>query len=144
MKKYIIIGLLLTTTILYCGTSTILGKEQGKKPPVDEGVENRPKEDKVKGVSFATDKKVATLKIYLSKEKDTISIKFEKVSRVPFVCKIIRNNKTVWSSEPKKPQNPRKSRTLEFQIDKSKLQVGDRIEIINRRKKIVGKVLVER
>ena len=141
MKKYVI-GLILISSLLYCGNPTDEGKEQGKKPPVDEGAENKPKEDKVKGVTFATDKKVITLKIYLSKEKDTISIKFNKVSKVPFVCKIIRNNKTVWSSEPKRPQNPRKDRSLEFKIDKSKLQVGDRIEIINRRKRVMGKVEV--
>jgi len=54
----------------------------------------------------------------------------------------LRQGKVVWSSEPKKPKNPKKSRDLEFKIDKSKLKVGDEIEITNRRKSLVGRVEV--
>ncbi len=143
MKKYII-GLLLSMSVIYGVTTQeqTNGKETlGRKPPIDEGFENKPKEDKVKGVTFTTDTKVTKLKIYLSKEKETISIKFKEVTRVPLTCKIMRNNKEIFS-ESKKPENPRKSRSLEFKIDKSKLKVGDNIEISNRRNKVVGQIEV--
>jgi hypothetical protein len=135
MKKRYIIGLILITTLLYSGD--IENKKILEDTPIDEGVENRPKEDKVKGAVFATDKEAISLKLYLSKEKDNISIKFKKVSRVPFIYKIIRDNKVIFESEPKKPKSI-KDRTLEFKIDKSKLKSGDTIKIFNRRDRVVG------
>jgi hypothetical protein len=143
MKIYII-GLLLSISVLYGATTQeqTNGREKlGEKPPVDEGFEHKPKEDKVKGVTFATDTKAVTFKIYLSKEKDIISIKFKKVTRVPLTCKIMRQNKEIFSKS-KKPKNPRESRSLEFKIEKSILKVGDSIEIINRKKRVVGQVEV--
>jgi len=135
MKKRYIIGLILITTLLY--NADIENKRILEDTPVDEGIENRPKEDRVKGVTFATDMETINLKLYLSKEKDSISIKFEKVNRVPFIYKIIRDGKVIFESEPKKPKSI-KNRTLEFKIDKSKLKSGDTIKIFNRRDRIVG------
>jgi len=145
MKKYIGI-MILAIGLVYGSTanknSSINTKKIIEDKPVDEGFENRPKEDRIKGITFVTNNKVVNLKIHLSKAEDTISIKFEDVKHVPFICKILRQGKVVWSSEPKKPKNPKESRDLEFKIDKSKLKVGDKIEITNRRKSVVGRVEV--
>ena len=127
MKKILLFITLLSLSLAY--SSVKFGDD---KLPVDEGVENRAKESRIKGVIFEDSRTISKSTIALKDEKEDISIFFKEVSQVPLQYIIIRDKKEIYTSPAKEPSNPRESRSLEFIIKKSSLKVGDTIIIINR------------
>ncbi|MBU1668797.1 hypothetical protein KKC13_10290 [bacterium] len=107
--------------------------EEIKKRPVDEGQELKPKADKIKGITFNNDEQSSdTTILSLADEDKVITIHFTETSRVPLTCNVIR--------QEKEPKNPKVSRAVKFQINKSKLQIDDKIVIINRRNVKIRKI----
>jgi len=138
--KTLILILILSSTL--CATSNTEEVQRTKKPPVDEGNDLKPKEDKTKDVSFANDEiseQIITLS--LEEQKKNIVIKFKKSSKVPLTCKVIRNEIEVLSMT-KEPKDPKVSTTLAFTIAKSNLQVDDEIVISNRRNLIIRSIKI--
>ena len=132
--------LIITATLLASNPSEEV--QHTKKPPVDEGIDIKPKPDKVKGVIFInSEESNNTTTLSLKNEKELIVIKFTTTSHVPLTCKIMHEKKEVLSIE-KEPHNPRVSRALEFEIKKSKLQVNDEIIIVNSAKIVIRKIEV--
>ena len=129
MKKIPLLITILTLSLAYSSPIIKLGDD---KLPVDEGVENRPKESRIKGVIFEDSRTISKSTIALKDEKEDISIFFKEVSQVPLHYIIIRDKKEIFKSPTKSPLNPRESRSLEFIIKKSSLKVGDSVIIINR------------
>ena len=111
-----------------------------KKPPVDEGNDLKPKADKVKGITFVNaEESNSTTTLSLENEKESIVITFTTSSHVPLTCKVIRKKKVVYSIE-KEPSNPRVSRALMFEIQKSELKADDEIIILNSSKVEIRKI----
>ncbi|CAA6800058.1 MAG: Unknown protein [uncultured Sulfurovum sp.] len=105
--------------------------KQIKKPPVDEGIDAKPVEDRIKGITFINSQESnLTSTLSLSNESQTIVIGFKTTSHVPLTCKVIRGKKEILSIS-KKPKNPRESRALQFEIKKAILQVNDKLTISN-------------
>jgi len=114
-----------------------------KKPPVDEGLELKPIEDKIKDITFVNaDESNSTTTLSLNSEKELIIINFTTTSHVPLTCKVIRKDKEILSID-KEPENPRESRALTFEIKKSELQVDDEIIIVNSAKVVIRKIEVK-
>ena len=127
----------LALTLILCGalyaTNHIEEVQQTKKPPVDEGFNIKPKEDKVKDITFVNDEiSEETITLSLEKQEEKIIIKFEKSTKVPLICKVIREEKEILSIM-KEPINPKESTALSFTLEKSELQIDDEIIITNRR-----------
>ena len=135
MLKIYLLGFILTMGLLYASFS---------KPPVDEGLNTIRSGGHIKGVTFENSTKLTNATIYLSKETSIVSIIFKEVSFVPLICKIKRDDKEVWSSQPQKPINSKESRGLIFEISKEKLQEGDIIIILNNQDNIIKEIKVER
>jgi len=127
MKKILLFITLLSLSLAY--PQMRLGDD---KQPIDEGIDNRPKESRTKGVTFENTLTISKSKIVLKDEKEDISIFFKEVSQVPIHYIIIREKKEIYTSPAKAPSNPIESRSLEFIIKKSLLQIGDSVIIINR------------
>jgi len=137
MKKIIYLRILslsiFLSTTLFSSTNNIEIKTEKKPKVVDEGHNIKPTKDKTKELTFVDDEvSKETIKLSLEKEGKEIVIKFEKSSKVPLTCKVMRN-KTKVLLITKEPKNPKLSTQLIFNIDKSKLKVHDKIIITNRR-----------
>ena len=129
--KTLALTLILSSTL--CTISNAEEVQRTKKPPVDEGNDLKPKTDKTKDVTFADDEiSEQTIKLSLEAEKKNIVIKFNKSTKVPLTCKIIRNEVEVLSIT-KEPKTPKVSTALVFTIANSNLHVDDEIVIKNRR-----------
>ena len=130
--------------VLPCATNNTEEVQRTKKPPVDEGLNLKPKEDKTKDVSFANDEiseQIITLS--LEEQEKSIVIKFKKSNKVPLTCKVIRNKVEILSIT-KEPKDPKLSTALVFTIAKSNLQVNDKIVISNRRNLIIRNIKISK
>ncbi len=111
--------------------------------PVDEGLNIIRTGGDIKGVIFENSTKLTKATIRLSKENDIVSIIFKEVSSAPLICKIKREDRVIWSSQPQKPINPKKSRGLIFEISKKRLKEGDIIIVLNNQNDIIKEIRVE-
>jgi hypothetical protein len=138
-EKLIRLGLLtILFTTLSFGVDKIITLGEVKDRPVDEGHENRPKEDKVKGIT-KINKVFKSQTLSLAKEKGKIyKIIIEKVRQAPITCKIIRDKKELESLSKKQRKN------LVFDIDTSMLKVDDNITLVNRKGEAIWEILVKR
>jgi hypothetical protein len=133
-----------TLTLILCGTLYATNNteevQRTKKPPVDEGHNLKPKEDKTKDVTFVNDevsKKELTLS--LEKQKEELIINFKQSSKVPLTCKVMRGQVEILSMT-KEPKNPKENTALVFIIVKSKLKINDEIIITNSRGTRIRKI----
>jgi len=123
MLKIYLLGLIVMMGVLFANFG---------KHPVDEGLNTVRSGGHIKGVIFEDSRTISKSTIALKDEKEDISIFFKEVSQVPLQYIIIRDKKEIYTSPAKEPSNPRESRSLEFIIKKSLLQIGDSVIIINR------------